>query len=183
MVQRLSDSNAVKVNLMLGMKSKVEDIITSEYYSSNSAFYFICAAKDYNIIPDLPEDLRHLRPEIYKHCTNDKNELILQNYYGDLIFTLFTIPIKKKGGKLLGFAGVLYDISKDIGFWSSFGADLDECLFIIGDDNIVDLRSHQTTAIPTKLLNLDPEEFESNLSNIFPDSLCPFGKREQAKNF
>ncbi|RLI68506.1 hypothetical protein DRO91_08965, partial [Candidatus Heimdallarchaeota archaeon] len=54
---------------------------------------------------------------------------------------------------------------------SSFGADLDECLFIRGDDNIVDLRSHQTTAIPTKLLNLDPEEFESNLSNIFPDSL------------
>ena len=80
MMQRLSDNNAIKINIMLGMNSKVENIITSEYFSSNGAFYFIYKASDPNFIPELPEDLRRLRPEIYKHCTNDKNELILKNY-------------------------------------------------------------------------------------------------------
>jgi PAS domain S-box-containing protein len=167
MLQRMSDNNDVKINLILGMRSEVEDIIRHEYCSANGALFFIWEAKDSTIIPEFPGHLRNLKPQVSALCTDNSQSLIFQNDGQGSIYSLLSRPIKKRDGQFLGSAFVVYDLSKDMGFWSGFQTG---SLFIKSAKNLINLRTHQSMEMPLQNLNLGAMEFESSLSDLFPDS-------------
>ena len=167
MVQSISDNNAIKINLMLGIRSKVESVLKKEYGSKNGALFFISNA-DNTIIPELPYYLRDLYPHVSK--LSGKKSVMFQNVGQNTFYSLFGLPIIKKDGRLLGKAFVVYDLSKDIRFWNRFGTGTNDTLFIQNDHNIVNLRTNQITAIPSEIPNIGAKELESILSDLFPDN-------------
>jgi len=170
----LSLNNAVRVSLMLGVKSQLLEVIKTQYPYSNGAFFCVVRSEFGDFFPELPKHLRPLRPVLQKLSATEHLQVIrFGNFGDDLFLSILSNPVKRKNDQL-GTAFALYDFSGDKGFWARIDALSRGRLFIRNKDHLVDLRTGLSTPIPKEIQSLTFKDHESSgLDLTTGESLIP----------
>ena len=135
----MSEFNAIRVNLLLGMNRNVEKAMQKTFPGKASTHFFVMTPEDFTFIPKLPEFFLGLKSALMHNGGLKKKHLKLHSYKGQF-FSIFATPILKEDGKLLGTAVGIYNISKDDALWKKFGPGNE--LIINYADRSYDLRTN-----------------------------------------
>ncbi len=110
---RLAENNALKINLMLGLKSKIKSIIEQEYPRGDEVIFFIRPTGSKEFIPKLEnKSLKDYLESTFK--ANEANSLkILHKVENKGLVSIFTSSIQRRDGSKLGEAFAVYNIAKD----------------------------------------------------------------------
>jgi len=109
----ISLNNTVRVSLMLGVKSQLEELLKQQFPYSEGIFSCVQASEDSEFIPPLPENLKGLRNRLlaFSDAKGVKVERFDGNTSGEYL-TLFVRPVWRKNDRL-GTAYVLYNMAGD----------------------------------------------------------------------
>ena len=173
-LREISLNNAVRVSLMLGVKSQLLELMQGQYPYSDGAFFLIQERESPTLIPDLPVRLRALGPHLRRLPHKGQLQGIKFRNFGDGLFlSLFSIPIKRKDDRL-GTAYVLYDLSQDMRFWARLGTYPRSRLLIRDQGHLKDLSTGEDIPILNKIREFTAEGLEPTRADLFPkESLIP----------
>jgi hypothetical protein len=153
-VREISLNNAVRVNLMLGMKNQLLELMVKQYPFANGAFFFVQEMEGSMFIPELPGSLMALKPYLQKLCQKkDLQKIEFQDFGNGLFFSLFSIPIYRKDD-CLGMAYVLYDLSQDTHFLQRILGKSHSKLLIQAPGHLVDIRTGRSRTLPEGIRDL-----------------------------
>ena len=176
-LREMSLNNAVRVNLMLGLRNQALELIQRDYPSSNGAFFLIKEKGSSIIIPELPENYKGLEPDLEQfYQEKDMQKILFKHTQGNQYLSLFSLPIKRKDD-LLGTAYLLYDISADRYLWKRVPRKADDKLLIKGMDNFVDLRTGRVDRAFEETKSRRSKGFYIPWIRLYPrESLVPLKK-------
>jgi len=177
----MSEFNSIRVNLLLSMNRNVEKAIKKTFPDKASTHFFVMTPQDFTFIPKLPDFFLALKSVLIPHSNLEEKHLQLYLYNGQIL-SIFTTPISKEDGKLLGTAIGIYNISKDDGFWQKFGPG-DE-LLINYENSYIDLRTNALYAKQNfKAISNSPESIVIPLEEFsklfYKASTTPVSKVKQ----
>jgi len=153
-IRDMSLNNAVRVNLMLGMKNQLLELMIMQYPFANGAFFFIQEMEDSKFIPELPESFTALKPYLQKLSQKkDLQKIEFHNFRDDLFLSLFSIPIYRKDD-CLGMAHVFYDLTQDTHLLQRILGKSNAKLLIQTPGHLVDIRTDQSRILPGEIPDL-----------------------------
>jgi PAS domain S-box-containing protein len=166
-VKEASLNNAIRVNLMLGVKSRLSELLKTHHPFISGAYFFIQEEGDSQFIPEIPDSYRASIPSLIKISRMNNLQNIKFQNYGDGIYTsLISCPILRKDERL-GTIYAIYDLSLDTQFWKRFKNNMNERLLIQSRGNLVDLHTAQSVPLPSKIRSLFINGFESPKVDLF----------------
>ena len=176
-LREMSLNNAVRVNLMLGLKNQASELIQRDYPSSDGAFFLIKEKGSSIMIPELPENYKGLEPDLAQSDQEkDMQKILFKHTKGNHYLSLFSLPIKRKDD-LLGTAYLLHDISSDMYLWKRVPVKADNKLLIMGMDNFVDLRTGRVDSSFKEAKNRRSKGFYIPWIKLYPrESIVPLKK-------
>jgi PAS domain S-box-containing protein len=145
----LSWTNAVIVNLMLGVHNQIEESVKKHTPLLAGSFFTVFDIETAQFYPPLPNRLSFLENQIRNG--GDGNEISPEVIEKLSHIEIFPFPIKHKG-KILGHAVAIYQLSDDATFWARFNKSLKGDIYY---------------ATPTHNLSLNPSHH--NLKYSFSD--------------
>ncbi len=172
-LHKMSLDNAIQVNLMLGVKTRVRELVNQQYPVSDGALFLVAGGDGLGLpstsfiggerrdqeldgnrfFPELPDHLRFLAPHLQAFREKKGLSGIRFRNFGDGLFhSLYALPIQKKLNRL-GTAYLIYDISRDRRFWESFGKEGNARLIMKSGSEIADLKKGCQTPISGKHLS------------------------------
>jgi PAS domain S-box-containing protein len=167
-IRDMSLNNAVRVNLMLGMKDQLLELMIMQYPFANGAFFFIQEMEDSKFIPELPESFTALKPYLQKLSQKkDLQKIEFHNFRDDLFLSLFSIPIYRKDD-CLGMAHVLYDLTQDTHLLQRILGKSNAKLLIQTPGHLVDIRTDQNRILPGEIPDLTAKGSDHLLADLFP---------------
>jgi PAS domain S-box-containing protein len=171
-VKEASLNNAIRVNLMLGVKSQLSELLKTHHPFIEGAHFFIQEKGGSQFIPEIPDRYRGSIPSLIKiGQLSDFQNIKFQNQGNDIFTSLISCPIFRKD-EHLGTIYAIYDLSLDTQFWKRFKQNLNERLLIQSRGNLVDLQTAQTVSLPSKIQRLFISGFESPMVDLFQN--CSF---------
>ena len=99
-VYKMSLDNAIRVNLMLGVKSKVQELIEQQYPFYNGALFLIRENGYTDFIPELPESLKFTRPYLEEFGQGERLKTSDSVNSKTVAFTLYAQPLSKKSSNV-----------------------------------------------------------------------------------
>ncbi len=173
-IREISLNNAVRVNLMLGMKNQLLELMVSQYPFANGAFFFVQERESFMFIPELPGSLKALKPYLQKLVQKkDLQKIEFQNFGDGLFFSLFSIPINRKDDRL-GTAYVLYDLSQDTHFLQRILRKSHSKLLVQTPGNLTDIHTGRSRPLPEGIRDLSANGSDYPLADLFPgENLIP----------
>jgi PAS domain S-box-containing protein len=171
-VKEASLNNAIRVNLMLGVKSQLSELLNTHHPFIKGAYFFIQEKGASQFIPEIPDNYRSAIPSLIKiRRKNDFQKLKFQNYGNGIYASLISCPILRKDERL-GTIYAIYDLSLDTQFWKRFKKNMNERLLIQSGVNLVNLQTAQSVSLPLKIQRLFINGFESPKVDLFQN--CSF---------
>jgi PAS domain S-box-containing protein len=173
-IREISLNNAVRVNLMLGMKNQLFELMVEQYPFANGAFFFIKEKESSTFIPELPGSLVALRPYLQELCQKKGLQKIEFQDFGDgLFFSVFSIPINRKDD-CLGTAYVVYDLSQDTHFLQRILTKSYSKLLAQTPGHLIDIHTGQSRTLPEGIRDLAAIGFDHPTAYLFPnENLVP----------
>lgn len=166
-IREASLNNALRVNLMLGVKSQLFEIMRRHRLFVDGASFFIQESEGRHFIPKLPEKYEALRPHLLALRRTDQFRSIkFQPGRQGACITLLACPIERKKQRL-GTIYAIYDLSQDTGFWARFQKTPSERLLLLNREGLIDLRTARVTPLPPEMRTLLIENIESPKVNFF----------------
>ncbi|MCG8616706.1 MAG: response regulator [Desulfobacterales bacterium] len=151
-LRRLSENNAVTINLMLGMTRKVEDVLTQEFPPFNGAVYFVLTGDegqgDGELIfpPGMEEPGKRALAEAALGRTPQVFQPMQEAPRGPL--TVFSLPVTRKDGTIVGTAVVVYDLAADESLWKLLVPNPGERLLAITGKRMINLKDNRVVPLP-----------------------------------
>jgi len=166
-LKETSLNNAIRVNLMLGVKNQLSEIMGRHQPLIPGARFFIQEKGSAQFIPELPEYYNGLDSQLKKlSLVNHLEKIRFQNYIDDAYVSIFSCPIKRKDDRL-GTIYAIYNLSLDDNFWKRFNTDLNERLMIFKQGKLIDLHTAQSINIPTEIHPNFMKGFGSPIIDLF----------------
>lgn len=168
-LSEMSSNNTLRVSLMLGVDSQLQETMRKLYPLSDGAFFLIHDKENSLFIPDMPESVKSLQPHLQRLVINDspkEQEVKFARFDGDRFFSIFCNPIVRRE-EHLGTALVVYDISQDIYFWESLEAALPGRLCIQDGGSLVDLQTGLKESFSTEGLDTSKDSLSSSQRAAF----------------
>ncbi|HCY83502.1 MAG TPA: hypothetical protein DHV36_00030 [Desulfobacteraceae bacterium] len=156
-LRRLSENNAVTINLMLGITRKVEEVLAQEFAPAHGAVYVVLPHDgdlgdgDQNggelLLPygaripggnTLVKTALGQAPRVFQFMDDEALTPL----------TVFSLPITRKDGTIVGTAGVVYDLAADESLWKLLVPNPGERLLAITGDRMINLRDNQAGVLP-----------------------------------
>jgi hypothetical protein len=150
-VRELSLNNAVRVSLMLGVRSQLLEIVDKQYCSEQGVVCLVREREGGIFVPGLPDRLKALEGFLTKLAGREKPESVRFMRVGaGRYLSVFYAPIMRKDDHL-GSAFVLYDLSLDDAYWLRLGLYPGSELLVGVEKNLIDLHTGEQLAIPEVL--------------------------------
>ncbi len=150
-LKETSLNNAIRVNLMLGVKNQLSELLERHQPFIQGARFFIQEKGGSQYIPDLPDYYNVLASQLKTLSReNHLKKIEFQNYIDGAYVSIFSCPIKRKDDRL-GTIYAIYNLSQDANFWRRFNNDLNERLMIYKQGKLIDLHTAQSMNIPPKI--------------------------------
>ncbi|MCP4107487.1 MAG: response regulator [Desulfobacteraceae bacterium] len=168
--RKMGLDNLIRINLILGMKNKILEIINQHYPFSRGALFLIQEEISSDFIPELPELLKNLKPHLHQLRQYQEEKIIrFRNFGGNGVFySIVSVPIERSS-KRIGTAYLIYDLSLDSDFWEYLKAGPKVRLLIRNGSYMSDL--HKGDRIPIfdpKVFNILDTEFEAPRTDLLP---------------
>ena len=171
-VKEASLNNAIRVNLMLGVRSQLSELLETHHPFIKGAYFFIQEKGDSQFIPKIPDGYSSSIPSLIKiGQRKDFQNIKFQNHGNGIYTSLISCPIFRKDERL-GTIYAIYDLSLDTQFWKRFKQNLNERLLIQSRGNLVDLHTARSVPVPSKIQRLFINGFESPKVDLFQN--CSF---------
>ena len=171
-VKEASLNNAIRVNLMLGVRSQLSELLETHHPFIKGAYFFIQEKGDSQFIPKIPDGYSSSIPSLIKiGQRKDFQNIKFQNHGNGIYTSLISCPIFRKDERL-GTIYAIYDLSRDTQFWKRFKQNLNERLLIQSRGNLVDLHTARSVPVPSKIQRLFINGFESPKVDLFQN--CSF---------
>ena len=171
-VKEASLNNAIRVNLMLGVRSQLSELLETHHPFIKGAYFFIQEKGDSQFIPKIPDGYSSSIPSLIKiGRRKDFQNIKFQNHGNGIYTSLISCPIFRKDERL-GTIYAIYDLSLDTQFWKRFKQNLNERLLIQSRGNLVDLHTARSVPVPSKIQRLFINGFESPKVDLFQN--CSF---------
>ncbi len=161
----LSYDNTIRVMVMLGAQSQLEERITLSYPSGNGAYYFVRKQGEKSIFPQLyPGISKRLIEQVFTR--NPQGEILKEEQKLRLIW-LFSTPIIHVT-EPMGTAYALYDLTRDLNLIETIHQTVDGDLSIITSKSLYCLISGKSFPFDAKSLHGGPitSEFLSIDQNL-----------------
>jgi len=167
-LRELSLNNSIRVSLMLGVKNQLLEQMKKQYPYSDGAFFCVWEKENPGFVPELPESLRALRPDLEKLLEEKRSQTIsFRDFRNGVFLTLLSTPIKRKED-LLGTGLVFYDLSKDSRFWKRIGKFPHAGLLIQTGRDLVDLRTGQVKLLSHEITGLEDKGVDDVRMRLMP---------------
>ncbi|MGD8447631.1 MAG: response regulator [Desulfobacterales bacterium] len=171
-VKEASLNNAIRVNLMLGVRSQLSELLKTHRPFIRGAYFFIQEKGDSQFIPEIPDSYKASIPSLTQISRmSDFQNIKFQNYGDGICTSLISCPILRKDERL-GTIYAIYDLSLDTQFWKRFKNNMNERLLIQSKGDLVDLHTSQSVRPPSKIRSLFINGFESPKVDLFQN--CSF---------
>ena len=141
-VQFLGMNNSVRVNLMLGIRNQILEIIKRQYRWENGAVFCVQKKDSDLFIPDLPKSMKKTISQFKKENSKDNTYQFPPVYSfdnGKLLF-VFSFQIKRKK-ESIGTAYCLYDLSQDHDLWNNFIPHHNARILFKNQNKLIDLKT------------------------------------------
>jgi len=139
-LRELSLNNTVRVSLMLGVQGQLEEILASRFSPDDGARFLVWDAERSTFIPELPGVLQPLSGFLEKARAGRGLREVRFADLGSTPLSVSTAPIRRKS-EVLGYAHLVYDISKDGRIWARLGTSAPRKLLFRHDSGPVDLQT------------------------------------------
>ncbi|MBW1922968.1 MAG: response regulator [Deltaproteobacteria bacterium] len=148
--KEVSLSNALRVNLMLGVKNQVAERAQALQPAVKGAYLFIQDRTDSKITPPLPARYRPLEPFLHNLSRRRGfQRFVFRKGQAGEPLTLFSAPILRKDERL-GTVFTLYDLSRDRYFWDRFQEAWGGSLLLQTPNYLIDLKTLKRSPLPFK---------------------------------
>jgi PAS domain S-box-containing protein len=138
-LRELSLDNAVRVSLMLGVRGQLEEILSTRFSQGEGARYLVWDATTYAFVPRLADFSEPLRVHLERSHTGRETRMIRFAHFEPGALSVTTVPILRKD-EVLGYAHLVYDMSRDQRLWERLSPGDRRQLLFWGDSGPVDLR-------------------------------------------
>ncbi len=188
-VRFLAMDNAVRISLMLGVKSQIVQLVERQYKWEKGVIFCIQKIDTHDYIPELSESTRQMISTLNILATEDDTPYPTkavnqrQSQQNGKFFYSFNII---RNSELIGDAFALYDISKDQDFWQQFNTDNTVRLICRDEARIIDLKTGRElkVKIDLKTGKALSKDFSSKKERLFHkvwnswhhENIWPFSK-------
>ncbi len=163
----ISSNNTIRVSLMLGLESQLQEVMDKTYPPSDGALFLIHKKTNPLFVPRVPEILTDLKPYLDRLALDDHPRKANFVYFGNGRFlSVFSMPVKRRGERL-GTGLVVYDISEDMPFWRRLAPRATGSLCVWDQGSLVDLRTGHSKPVPEGILNISKMEVVSSQGEAF----------------
>ncbi|MBN2126319.1 MAG: response regulator [Deltaproteobacteria bacterium] len=154
-IREMSLNNALRVNLMLDVKSQLLETMETQYPASDGAFFFLTYMGHQGLTPLLPENLNGLEPYLLKMAQGEhiRGLRFLRNPGNGRFLALFSLPLMRKHERL-GTAHAVYDLTMDTRLWERLLSP-PVSLFLRDRSTLTDLRTGLTRPMPGAAVEQD----------------------------
>lgn len=153
-IKEASLNNAIRVNLMLGVRNQTAELVERLHPVLEGAYFIIQERQDSAYIPQLSQNHFPLKLHLEKLRQAEHFQSIkFHNYSSGFNVSLFSAPIKRKDERL-GTIYAIYELCRDTQFWERFEKSWPGRLLILDKDDLVDLRSAQRMQLSSEVKDL-----------------------------
>ncbi len=166
-LQELGYSNSIRVSMMLGLNSKLEEVIATRFQSEGGVYFFVREAEEGTLIPKQSASIQELLANFKEKGSKAGFKFADFNCCTEgTIWSVISMPVERKD-KLIGTAFVVYNISEDDVLWQRLYGKSGKKLLFAHEDILIDLQTGKH--IEKNIHGADRRTIEQNLSGIFPD--------------